>query len=118
MKLAEFNALNNVTTKAAALLLAEGTKFLFMDTQVHGKGNMPSPSPGNKGNAQQRVTALRHKIMYYVRDNSDIGYHPVYDILESDVSANEVKTATRPGLSRDAARDDDGRRGYKSTDWS
>jgi hypothetical protein len=118
MKLAEFNALNNVTTKAAALLLAEGTKFLFMDTQVHGKGTMPSPSPGNKGNAQQRVTALRHKIMYYVRDNSDIGYHPVYDILESDATADETKTATRPGLSRNDARDDNDRRDYRSTQWT
>ena len=74
--------------------------------------------PGRKNNSQQQVTALRHKIHYYVRDDSTVGYHQVFDILESDTLAQQSKTTTRPGVNRNAARDDDDRLRYNESDWS
>lgn len=118
MKLSVFNALTNVETPAAALLLSNGTYFLFMDTQVHGVGTRAAY--GDKGNSQQRITALRHKIVYYVRDTShSVGYYPVYDILEADDAATQTKTVSRNGFSRATTRDDDDSRNVRvDKNWS
>lgn len=105
MRQTEWNALTNVTTRTSALLLSNGTKFLFMDTQRANNGGYVGQT-----NQQQLLTTLRHKIMYYVRDTSStIGYYPVYDILESDIGTQQTKTSTRRGLTTNAARDDDDR---------
>lgn len=110
MKQTEFNSLTNVATPAAALLLSTGDKFLFNETQIFQDGTMPNARNGGKNNSSQKVTALRHKIMYYERDTSTIGYHPCFDILESDIGAQQSKTITRKGKTRVATRDDDGAR--------
>jgi hypothetical protein len=98
MKQSEFNTLNNVTTRDDALLLPLGTKFLFMNTQSY---------------KAAKDIALRHKIVYYIRDDSDIGYRPVFDILESDEFV-EIKVEFRPGIERNPTRDDDDKRYIKS----
>jgi len=120
MKETEFNTLTNVTTQAAALLLSDGVKFFFNETQIFQNGNMPSANVGKKNNAQQQRTSLRHKIHYYVRDVSHAqGYYQAFDILESDIATQESKTATRVGKERVATRDDDdGRDVIASPDWS
>jgi hypothetical protein len=120
MKQTEFNAMSNVTTQAAALLLSNGVKFFFNETQIFQNGDMPSSKIGKKNNAQQKRTSLRHKIHYYVRDTSHTqGYYQAFDILESDVATQESKTTTRVGKTRVAARDDDdGRDVIASPDWS
>ena len=117
MKQTAFNALVNVETVAEALLLADGVNFLFNETQIHGNGTMAGY--GNQSGSQQKVTPLRHKLHYYRRDVSlDAGYAQVFDILESDDTGDETKTATRPGVNRVETRDDDDRLRYKSNDWS
>jgi hypothetical protein len=117
MKQTAFNALVSVETVAAALLLANGTNFLFNETQIHGDGTMAGY--GNQSGNQQKVTPLRHRIHYYRRDTSlAAGYSQVFDILESDTTAQESKTTTRPGVNRVATRDDDDRLRYKETDFS
>lgn len=120
MKQAEFDTLTNVTTVAGALALSDGVKFFFNETQIFQNGDMPSPNIGRKNNAQQQRTSLRHKIHYYVRDTSHSqGYYQAFDILESDVTTQESKTATRVGKTRVATRDDDdGRDVIASPDWS
>jgi hypothetical protein len=121
MKAATFNALTTVETPAAALLLAEGTNFLFNESQISGTNK-----EALRGN-QQNKTALRHKITYYRRTADDalslagqdsIGYVRVLDILESADTGAESKTATRPGVNRVVTRDDDDRLRYKTGDWS
>ena len=122
MKEAVFNALTSVETPAAALLLAEGTNFLFNESQISNTNR-----ESLRGN-QQNKTSLRHKITYYTRIADDaealsgpgsVGYVQKFDILESDAAAGQTKTSTRPGLaSRNAARDDDDRLGYKTGSWA
>ena len=118
MKQTEFNALVSVETRADALLLANGTNFLFNETTVrsgsHGGGY-------GQHVGSQSLTALRHKIHYYRRDTNDVnGYVQVFDILESDVLSQETKTATRRGKNRatNRTRDDDSAIDILSeTDW-
>lgn len=117
MKQTVFNALVSVETVADALLLANGTNFLFNETQIHGNGTMAGY--GNQSGNQQKVTPLRHKLHYYRRDTSNVnGYVQVFDILESDTTAQESKTTTRPGVNRVATRDDDDRLRYNESDFS
>jgi len=117
MKQTAFNALASVDTVADALLLVNGTNFLFNETQIHGNGTMAGY--GNKLGSQQKVTPLRHRVHYYRRDTSNVnGYVQVFDILESDATAQESKTTTRPGVTRVATRDDDDRLRYKESDFS
>jgi hypothetical protein len=117
MKETAFNALVSVETVAAALLLANGTNFLFNETTIHGNGTMAGY--GNQSSNQQKVTQLRHKLHYYRRDTSlDAGYSQVFDILESDTLAQQSKSTTRPGVTRVATRDDDDRLRYKESDYS
>ena len=120
MKETEFNALTNYPNPASALAATvAGDKFLLSETQIFQDGTMPSARTGKLKNSQQQVTALRHKIHYYVRDDSSVGYHPVYDILESDILTQESKTATRRGKNRAATRDDDdGRDIISDPDWA
>ena len=74
---------------------------------------------GNQSGNQQKITQLRHRIHFYRRDVSlDAGYTQVFDILESDDTGDETKTATRPGVNRVETRDDDDRLRYKSNQWS
>lgn len=117
MKQTAFNALVSVETVAAALLLANGTNFLFNETTIHGNGSMAGY--GNQSGNQQKVTPLRHKLHYYRRDTSNVnGYVQVFDILESDTTAQQSKTTTRPGVNRVATRDDDDRLRYNESDYS
>lgn len=121
MKTTVFAALTNYSTIADALAAkpTNGEAWLLNETQIHGKGTMPSSSNANKSGRQQKLTALRHRIMYYVTDsNAPGGCRPVFDILESDDSANQTRTVTRPGLTRAATRDDDDRRNIKSTQFA
>jgi len=120
MKTTTFNALVNYATPTAAkAATVAGDAFLLNETQVWKNGTMAASYNSNKNSSQKTLAALRHKIHYFVRDTSTIGYHPVYDILEADAAANQTKTTTRPGLSsRAATRDDDDRKGYKETDFS
>jgi hypothetical protein len=119
MKQSIFNALTVINTVADALLLGDGTNFLFNDTRVrtgnHGGGY------GNHVDSQS-LTALRHKIHYYRRDTStSIGYVQVFDILESDILTQESKTPTRVGKNRavNRTRDDDTSKDIISDpDWS
>lgn len=116
MKQTAFNALVSVETVADALLLANGTNFLFNETTVrsgsHGGGY-------GQHVGSQTLTALRHRIHYYRRDTSNVnGYVQVFDILESDISSQQTKTATRRGKTRVATRDDDSAIDILSeTDW-
>jgi hypothetical protein len=117
MKQTAFNALVSVDTVADALILGDGTNFLFNETKIHGNGSMAGY--GNQSSNQQKVTSLRHKIHYYRRDiSTSIGYVQVFDILESDTLAQQSKTGTRPGVNRVVTRDDDDRLGYHEGDWS
>ena len=118
MKQTEFNSLTNVETKAAALLLPVGTKFFFNETKIFQDGTMPSAVVGKQKNRQQQKASLRHRIHYYVRDNSTIGYHQVFDLLESDILTQQTKTAKRRGKNTDPGRDDDNARDIvSSSDW-
>jgi hypothetical protein len=97
MKQTEFNAMPTVETVADALLLADGTNFLFNETQVRDSKHGGSPRPSEKIGSQS-TTALRHKIHYYRRDiNSTAGYVQVFDILESDILTQETRTVKRIG---------------------
>lgn len=111
MKESIFNALTVYTTRAAVDLLADGTAFLWgaagtrLTPNVHGQ--------------QQGNTAIRHKISYYVKDTSDIGFHPVFDVLEADLGTQLSKTDVKRNRTSVAARDDDDRRDYIALpDWS
>lgn len=121
MKQTAFDALVSVETVAAALLLGDGTNFLFNETLIYGNGTMASASHRNKSGSQKKITQLRHRVHYYRRDTSpynSIGYVQVFDILESDTQAQQSKTTTRPGVDRAAARDDDDRLRYNESDYS
>lgn len=110
MKETAWNALPVVEDLVAVEALTPGDYFFFGEAEAK----------------QIPQTALRHKITYHQRiagDGSLAGqgsliYRKVLDILESDDLADETKTATRPGLTRNPARDDNDRRGYKSTPWA
>lgn len=118
MKLAAFNALTTVVYSGISALPV-GTYFLL---------DVPTVNPtGTVGeSAQQGNTDLRHKITYHQRvagDGSLTGqgsliYRRIFDILESDDSADQTQTSTRPGLNRAPERDDDDRKSYKTDDWS
>jgi hypothetical protein len=117
MKQTVFNALTKVESVSAALNLGNGTNFLFNETQV--RTGKQGGGYKNQRNSQS-LAALRHKIHFYTRDTSStIGYHQKFDILESDDATKQSKTSTRPGLSRNPARDDDDRLRYNEPDdWS
>lgn len=121
MKQTEFNAMPTVETVADALLLADGTNFLFNETQVRDSKHGGSPRPSEKIGSQS-TTALRHKIHYYRRDiNSTAGYVQVFDILESDVLTQESRTPTRIGKNRATGRtrdDDSSKDVISDPDWS
>lgn len=106
MKNAEFQALNTWNTNAEVEILATGTKFFFAGAA----GYRLTPDAMGK---QVGNTALRHKIQYLVKDDTDIGYHTVSDILESDLGADETRTATRDGKTTVVTRDDDNSRDIK-----
>ena len=110
MRIATFNALNTYTTKAAVDLLPVGTSFFWGasgrnagTTNIHGK------QAGN--------TSLRHRITYYTKGADGVS-RMVFDILESNALAEQTKFTTRPGVSRNDARDDNDRTGYRETDYS
>lgn len=118
MKITAFRALTNYATPAAAIAaVANGNAFLLNETQIFQDGTMASPyGAGRKNNNQQKVTSLRHKIHYYVRDTSlAAGYRQVFDILEADTATNQTKTITRKGKSRATTRDDDDARDISVT---
>lgn len=121
MKQSIFNALVTVDTVADALLLANGTNFLFNETQVRDSKHGGSPRPSEKIGSQS-TTALRHKIHYYRRDdNLAAGYVQIFDILESDILTQESRTPTRIGKNRavNRTRDDDSSKDILSDpDWS
>ena len=118
MKLAAFNALTTVVYSGITALPV-GTYFL-LDTAT----TNPTGTVGES--AQKGNTSLRHKITYHQRISSDGSlagmhskiYRRVFDILESDDSADQTKTTTRPGLTRAPERDDDDRKNYKESDYS
>lgn len=122
MKITAFRALTNYATPAAAIAaVANGNAFLLNETQIFQDGTMAAPyGSGKKNNNQQTVTALRHRIHYYVRDTSlAAGYRQVFDILEADTATNQTKTITRKGKSRAATRDDDDARDVSVTkNWA
>jgi len=119
MKQTEFNALVNYTTVTAAKsATTAGDRFLLNETQIFQDGTMPSSKTGKLQGRQQNAVAVRHKVMYYERDDTDIGYHPCYDLIESDEGTDQTRTATRPGVTRDARRDDDDRRNYNGSQWA
>jgi hypothetical protein len=109
MKAAAFNALSTVETSGIQAL-GVGTYFFYGEDEARQANNI----------------ALRHKITYHVRiagDGSLAGQgsliqQKVFDILESDDTGAESKTATRPGVNRVVTRDDDDRLRYKTGDWS
>ncbi len=125
MKESVFNSLTIVTSPSAVDALTAGDNFLW-------DGDGATAQSKQVGN-----TALRHRI-HYMRRTDDFEYPQgvvkkwvdVFDILESDVSADETKTATRKGISRSepadakgliqGTRDDDDRnKNIKSiSDWS
>jgi len=119
MKLAAFNALTVAESLADVQALGVGTYFLWDVLGTYGNGFGESAQQGN--------TSLRHKITYHQRVAADANslagqgaliYRRVFDILESDDSADETKTTTRPGLTRAPERDDDDRKNYKESDYS
>jgi len=110
MKQTVWNALPVAADLTAVEALTPGDYFFF----------------GEAESKQLVQTALRHKITYHERITGDgslagqgsLIYRKVLDILESDDNADETKTATRPGLNRNDARDDNDRRNYRSTPWA
>ncbi len=125
MKESVFNSLTIVTSPSAVDALTAGDNFLW-------DGDGATAQSKQVGN-----TALRHRI-HYMRRTDDFEYPQgvvkkwvdVFDILESDDTGNESKTAVRMGINRSepadakgliqGTRDDDDRnKNIKSiSDWS
>lgn len=120
MKETVFNALPIYSTLSQVATASVGTYYLWDRPTIN-----PPDTYGES--AQQNNTALRHKITYHQRVASDgslagqgsLTSRRIFDILESDDSAAQSKTSTRPGLTRAATRDDDDRLRYNEPDdWS
>ena len=93
MKESVFNSLTIVTSPSAVDALSAGDNFLW-------DGDGATAQSKQVGN-----TALRHRI-HYMRRTDDFEYPQgvvkkwvdVFDILESDIGADETKTPVRKGL--------------------
>lgn len=121
MILSDFIALTTLSTLSQIASAAVGTNFFFGAEEAKQIGLDKSLSPPATIN-----TALRHRITYHQRiagDGSNAGqgsltYRMIYDILESNDTGDETKTTTRPGVTRDPARDDDDRLRYRESAYS
>ena len=124
MKYFDFQALPVIpkaTQTADIAALSAGEYFLFESQEWQKNGIAIDP----------KAIDVRHKI-HYQRKTDPIdsygitgpacGYVPEYDVLESDIGADQTKTAYRKGITRNDSRDDDSRnttRGiFNETDWS